>query len=191
MLTKHSWNNLIISHIKMPRLGNWVIKKNSSLSVSLQTWSQIVIRNALQEIFTIVFYFINKDWKSGTYFEHIRNEQTYLFLRQFSKNCSSLSGQFGSLWRLTGQCWQVQVNVVSPPVLSPIVFPPGLRAGDRAQLTCTVTSGDMPVYFSWLKDKMPISSVLQVSNYLSFCTVETAYIYPGFGQTQLPNTIIK
>ncbi|CAK1550562.1 unnamed protein product [Leptosia nina] len=57
---------------------------------------------------------------------------------------------------------EVQINVVSPPVLSPIVFPPGLRSGDRSQLTCTVTSGDMPVYFSWLKDQMPISSVLQV-----------------------------
>ncbi|CAK1583638.1 unnamed protein product [Parnassius mnemosyne] len=57
---------------------------------------------------------------------------------------------------------EVQVSVVSPPVLSPIVFPPGLRSGDRAQLTCTVTSGDMPVYFSWLKDQMPLSSVLQV-----------------------------
>ncbi|XP_041969798.1 Down syndrome cell adhesion molecule-like protein Dscam2 [Aricia agestis] len=57
---------------------------------------------------------------------------------------------------------EVQINVVSPPVLSPIVFPPGLRSGDRAQITCTVTSGDMPVYFSWLKDQMPISSVLQV-----------------------------
>ncbi|XP_028165502.1 Down syndrome cell adhesion molecule-like protein 1 [Ostrinia furnacalis] len=57
---------------------------------------------------------------------------------------------------------EVQITVVSPPVLSPVVFPPGLRAGDRAQLTCSVTSGDMPVYFSWLKDQMPISSVLQV-----------------------------
>lgn len=25
-----------------------------------------------------------------------------------------------------------------------------------------MTSGDMPVYFSWLKDQMPISSTLQV-----------------------------
>ncbi|XP_072929902.1 cell adhesion molecule Dscam2-like [Epargyreus clarus] len=57
---------------------------------------------------------------------------------------------------------EVQMTVVSPPVLSPIVFPPGLRSGDRAQITCTVTSGDMPVYFSWLKDQTPISSVLQV-----------------------------
>ncbi|CAH0678847.1 unnamed protein product [Chilo suppressalis] len=57
---------------------------------------------------------------------------------------------------------EVLVTVVSPPVLSPVVFPPGLRAGDRAQLTCSVTSGDMPVYFSWLKDQMPISSILQV-----------------------------
>ncbi|KAL4706341.1 hypothetical protein ACJJTC_016635 [Scirpophaga incertulas] len=57
---------------------------------------------------------------------------------------------------------EIQVTVVSPPVLSPVVFPPGLRAGDRAQLTCSVTSGDMPVYFSWLKDQMPISSNLQV-----------------------------
>ncbi|CAG9789295.1 unnamed protein product [Diatraea saccharalis] len=57
---------------------------------------------------------------------------------------------------------EVLITVVSPPVLSPVVFPPGLRAGDRAQLTCSVTSGDMPVYFSWLKDQMPISSILQV-----------------------------
>lgn len=57
---------------------------------------------------------------------------------------------------------QVQISVVSPPVLSPISFPPGLKAGDRSQITCTVTSGDMPVYFSWLKDQMPISSSLQV-----------------------------
>ncbi|XP_063627962.1 cell adhesion molecule Dscam2-like [Cydia splendana] len=57
---------------------------------------------------------------------------------------------------------EVQITVVSPPVLSPIVFPPGLRAGDRAQLTCTVTSGDMPVYFSWLKDQINIPSALQV-----------------------------
>ncbi|XP_073950442.1 cell adhesion molecule Dscam2-like isoform X2 [Choristoneura fumiferana] len=56
----------------------------------------------------------------------------------------------------------VQITVVSPPVLSPIVFPPGLRSGDRSQLTCTVTSGDMPVYFSWLKDQMNIPSALQV-----------------------------
>ncbi|KAI5643094.1 fibronectin type III domain-containing protein [Phthorimaea operculella] len=61
-----------------------------------------------------------------------------------------------------GKGGRVQITVVSPPVLSPIVFPPGLRAGDRSQITCTVTSGDMPVYFSWLKDGMPISSVLQV-----------------------------
>ncbi|KOB67736.1 Uncharacterized protein OBRU01_16914, partial [Operophtera brumata] len=36
------------------------------------------------------------------------------------------------------------------------------EAGDRSQITCTVTSGDMPVYFSWLKDQMPISTSLQV-----------------------------
>lgn len=61
--------------------------------------------------------------------------------------------------------FQVQLTVVAPPVLSPMIFPSGLRAGERTQLTCTVTSGDMPVYFSWLKDKMPISSALQVIKY--------------------------
>ncbi|CAF4911786.1 unnamed protein product [Pieris macdunnoughi] len=56
---------------------------------------------------------------------------------------------------------EVQVSVVSPPVVS-LSPPPALRAADRAQLTCTVTSGDMPVYFSWLKDRLPVSTALQV-----------------------------
>ncbi|CAG9133999.1 unnamed protein product [Plutella xylostella] len=57
---------------------------------------------------------------------------------------------------------EVQMTVVSPPMLSPMMFPPGLRSGERTQLTCTVTSGDMPVYFSWLKNQMPISGASQV-----------------------------
>lgn len=57
---------------------------------------------------------------------------------------------------------EIQLLVNSPPVLSPLTFPPNLKAGERAQLSCTVTSGDMPVFFSWLKDGIPISSALQI-----------------------------
>lgn len=57
---------------------------------------------------------------------------------------------------------EIQLIVNSPPVLSPLTFPPNLKSGERAQLSCTVTSGDMPVYFSWLKDGLPISATLQV-----------------------------
>lgn len=57
---------------------------------------------------------------------------------------------------------EIQLIVNSPPVLSPLSFPPNLKSGERAQLACTVISGDMPIYFSWLKDGLPISASLQV-----------------------------
>lgn len=42
-------------------------------------------------------------------------------------------------------------------------FPKNLQEGGRAQVTCAVSSGDMPVYFSWKKDDAPISISLQIT----------------------------
>lgn len=38
-----------------------------------------------------------------------------------------------------------------------------MKVGGRAQLTCSVSAGDMPIYFSWKKDGAPITPDLQVS----------------------------
>lgn len=57
---------------------------------------------------------------------------------------------------------EIQLIVHSPPILEPFSFPSNLQERGRAQVTCSVTSGDMPVHFSWYKDGAPISSALQV-----------------------------
>lgn len=57
---------------------------------------------------------------------------------------------------------EIQVIVHSPPILEPFSFPTSLQEGGRAQVTCYVTSGDMPIHFSWYKDDAAIPSSLQV-----------------------------
>lgn len=49
-----------------------------------------------------------------------------------------------------------------PPVIEPFKFPKNLQEGGRAQITCAVSSGDMPIYFGWKKDDSSIPSSLQV-----------------------------
>ncbi|XP_044017269.1 Down syndrome cell adhesion molecule-like protein Dscam2 [Aphidius gifuensis] len=56
----------------------------------------------------------------------------------------------------------IKLTVSSPPVMSPFGFPPSLQEGSRAQVTCSVTSGDLPIYFSWLKDGEPLPSSLRI-----------------------------
>lgn len=56
----------------------------------------------------------------------------------------------------------MQLTVNSPPVIEPFSFPKNLQEGGRAQVSCQVSSGDMPVYFNWHKDGVPIPMSLQV-----------------------------
>lgn len=57
----------------------------------------------------------------------------------------------------------IQITVNSPPVIESFSFPKNIQEGGRAQVTCAVSSGDMPVYFTWHKDGAPLSLSLQVS----------------------------
>lgn len=54
-------------------------------------------------------------------------------------------------------------HFAGPPVMSPFNFPANSQEGSRAQVTCSVTSGDLPIYISWLKDGEPLPSSLRVS----------------------------
>ncbi|KAL0901060.1 hypothetical protein ABMA27_006383 [Loxostege sticticalis] len=56
----------------------------------------------------------------------------------------------------------LQLVVSNPPEIEPFSFSANLQEGKRAQVSCSVTSGDMPVHFTWLKDNAPIPSTLQV-----------------------------
>lgn len=59
---------------------------------------------------------------------------------------------------------EIQLIVNSPPILEPFRFPASLQEGGRAQVTCSVTSGDMPIHFAWYKDGEHISAALQVTS---------------------------
>ncbi|GBO98926.1 Down syndrome cell adhesion molecule-like protein Dscam2 [Eumeta japonica] len=56
---------------------------------------------------------------------------------------------------------ELQLLVSNPPEIEPFSFSANLQEGKRAQVSCIVTSGDMPVHFTWLKDGAPIPSALQ------------------------------
>ncbi|XP_049765530.1 Down syndrome cell adhesion molecule-like protein Dscam2 [Schistocerca cancellata] len=58
---------------------------------------------------------------------------------------------------------ELLLAVDSPPVVEPFNFPVNVREGARAQVTCSVSSGDLPIRFSWLKDNAPIPKDLQVT----------------------------
>ncbi|XP_045780750.1 Down syndrome cell adhesion molecule-like protein Dscam2 [Maniola jurtina] len=57
---------------------------------------------------------------------------------------------------------ELQLIVSNPPEIEPFSFSANLQEGKRAQVSCSVASGDMPVRFAWLKDNAPIPADLQV-----------------------------
>ncbi|XP_050362851.1 cell adhesion molecule Dscam2-like [Nymphalis io] len=59
----------------------------------------------------------------------------------------------------------VQIFVRNPPKIAGFSFPADLVEGSSIQVLCGITSGDKPVYFSWLKDGLHIPSNLQVYQY--------------------------
>ncbi|XP_059047424.1 cell adhesion molecule Dscam2-like [Achroia grisella] len=56
----------------------------------------------------------------------------------------------------------LEIQVRNPPKISPFMFSSELTEGSSVQVLCGVSSGDKPMYFSWLKDGAPLSSNLQI-----------------------------
>lgn len=54
------------------------------------------------------------------------------------------------------------MKFTGPPVIEPFSFPKNVQDGGRAQVTCAVSSGDLPIMFSWKKDGHQIPASLQV-----------------------------
>ncbi|XP_063549096.1 cell adhesion molecule Dscam2-like [Cydia strobilella] len=57
---------------------------------------------------------------------------------------------------------EIEIQVRNPPKISPFIFSAELTEGSSAQALCGVSSGDKPLYFSWLKDGVPLPAALQV-----------------------------
>ncbi|XP_045772265.1 Down syndrome cell adhesion molecule-like protein Dscam2 [Maniola jurtina] len=56
----------------------------------------------------------------------------------------------------------VEIQVRNPPKISPFMFSSDLTEGSSVQVLCGVSSGDKPMYFSWLKDGAPLPPNLQI-----------------------------
>ncbi|KAG8199382.1 hypothetical protein JTE90_000252 [Oedothorax gibbosus] len=73
----------------------------------------------------------------------------------------------------------VSFHIMAPPVVEPFSFPQALSEGKRATVTCVVSSGDLPIHVSWVKDGHPlpdslrasISTVNEFTSTLSFSSV--------------------
>ncbi|CAH2233234.1 jg20123 [Pararge aegeria aegeria] len=72
----------------------------------------------------------------------------------YSCRVSAPSGQYAQK--------DVQIFVRNPPKIAGFSFPADLVEGSSIQVLCGITSGDKPVYFSWLKDGQHVPSNLQV-----------------------------
>ena len=46
----------------------------------------------------------------------------------------------------------VALRAIEPPKISPFTFDGDLAEGDRSQVSCTISSGDMPIDIEWHKD---------------------------------------
>ena len=46
----------------------------------------------------------------------------------------------------------VLMTAIEPPKISPFTFDGDLKEGDRSQVSCTISSGDMPIDIQWRKD---------------------------------------
>ncbi|RVE42005.1 hypothetical protein evm_013350 [Chilo suppressalis] len=56
----------------------------------------------------------------------------------------------------------IEIQVRNPPKISPFMFSSELTEGSSVQVLCGVSSGDKPMYFSWLKDGAPLPPNLQI-----------------------------
>ncbi|KAG8174360.1 hypothetical protein JTE90_011412, partial [Oedothorax gibbosus] len=57
---------------------------------------------------------------------------------------------------------EIIVSVRDAPVISPFIFPPALKEGERASVQCTIRSGDKPIEFHWKKDGQGIDGYTNV-----------------------------
>ncbi|XP_063899324.1 cell adhesion molecule Dscam2-like [Helicoverpa armigera] len=56
----------------------------------------------------------------------------------------------------------IDIQVRNPPKISPFIFSSELTEGSSVQVLCGVSSGDKPMYFTWLKDGAPLPPNLQI-----------------------------
>ena len=67
-----------------------------------------------------------------------------------------------------------------PPVLAPLTFTSGTRAGMRAQANCLIQEGDHPLKMSWQKDGEPLETekgdvwISQFDTFSSILVIEKA-----------------
>lgn len=58
----------------------------------------------------------------------------------------------------------LQVNIRARPTIEPFSVSRSLREGQRASITCTISSGDLPISISWFRNGQPIAEASSSSS---------------------------
>jgi len=67
-----------------------------------------------------------------------------------------------------------------PPVVTPFQFTKDLQESERAQVSCTIKSGDLPMEFVWRKDNkiVPTTNDIELQNFKFASTLFFNYLKP-------------
>ncbi|KAI5745326.1 hypothetical protein M8J76_010108 [Diaphorina citri] len=104
-------------------------------STSWQRGSLLLPRNDKQQVFS-----------NGTLY--IREVDGESDKGQYSCVARNIQGQSASGY--------VFLNIMKPPVITPFQFLDNLQQGNRAHVSCSITSGDLPITILWHKDGKPL-----------------------------------
>lgn len=84
-------------------------------------------------------------------------EYTCLALSSVSKSSSGSSSSAGGPVEAQSS---VQVNIRARPTIEPFSVSRSLREGQRASITCTISSGDLPISISWFRNEQPLLDLI-------------------------------
>ncbi|CAN7983549.1 unnamed protein product, partial [Ixodes pacificus] len=71
----------------------------------------------------------------------------------------------------------ITILVKFPPSIPPFQFPKNLQVGQRISVTCTISVGDTPIQFAWLKDGSALSTAspnIRIVDNAEFSTLNIA-----------------
>nr|XP_018916966.1 PREDICTED: Down syndrome cell adhesion molecule-like protein Dscam2 isoform X2 [Bemisia tabaci] len=77
---------------------------------------------------------------------------------EFTCTVANLQGQVATS--------KVYLQVMKPPEIAPFQFPANLREGNRAHVSCSITSGDLPITVTWRKDGLPLPQDNEVQEHM-------------------------
>ncbi|CAN8018331.1 unnamed protein product [Ixodes persulcatus] len=130
--------SLVIPRVTLNETGRYKCSADNGVSPSLEHTLTVAVYGKVIEKYTPRVYLAKLHYNLMTidilecmsHF-HPKNKQTRFIIKGYRS---------------------IIIEGLQIPEIRPFAFPPNLRVGEKALLTCHVTSGSQPITFSWLKD---------------------------------------